>query len=297
MIILIIIINIFLIVFLCNKNSHSNFITKSKILIFILFGLLAAIASIFSETFLESILSSFFSDKYTVTEEGIIWDSKGAQILYNFFFTFIIVGITEELTKFFPCYLYINGKLNTISNEKATRLDCIIPFVIVGATFSVLEDVVYIFSDTTNSSIGFVRLITEVAGHLFWSLLIGEGFYRHAVRSRSQKILYKIKEKERLNYINTGMFSDNMLYISVAFNILMHGIYNFLLLTIPFLGIIFIIISYILFFKFTKNLINNDIEYEAIYEVLLGQNVYSKEEIVEFIKEINMPKDLFKGEY
>jgi protease PrsW len=121
-------------------------------------------------------------------------------------FAFCIVGLTEELSKFVLLRLFVYPH-----DEYNEPMDGIVYAVMVGMGFATVENLMYIFGDNADGSIGTAvgRAFTAVPAHAAFAVLMG-----------SYMGLAKFVPERRLFYMFTG------LGLAVFF----HGLYDFFLL-------------------------------------------------------------------
>jgi len=279
MILLIIILNLSLLVFLLLRNKNSSIFNRHTILRFlllILFGGIACVISLIIEYFSTFLLISFFSDGYSIVNNKVYWDNSFNEILYNFIFCFIIVGIIEELTKILPVFFY--NKRCLFYHNDLKKFDFIIPFLIVGMTFSIIEDVEYIMNG--DEWTGFARLITEFCGHTLYALLIGVGYYKSSVKAKATSLSFSLRMKKvpDIKFIS-GMKSKNIFAVSCIIIIFIHGLYDFLVYTFIDLAFIFIALSLIYFIVFLIMFRNTNFKDDYIKRFLKDNKHLTKEEV------------------
>ena len=130
--------------------------------------------------------------------ENSLWDT--------FIFAFLIVGITEELSKFVFLRLFIYPM-----EEFNEPMDGIVYAVMVGMGFATVENLLYVFESGDSASIGTAigRGLTAVPAHAAFAILMG-----------SYMGLSKFVAERKYFYLFTG------LVLAVFF----HGLYDFFLL-------------------------------------------------------------------
>lgn len=159
-----------------------------------------------------------------------------------FIYSFIFISLVEELSK----WLMIH-KLAYNHKEFDQIYDIILYSVFVGLGFALLENFIYVFTNDNSLKIAIFRGFTSIPAHASFQVFMGYFL--------GQKKLY-----EKLN----PKLAKKYHYLSIIIPVLLHGIYDFLLLAnyIPFLLIffIFIIIMFIFTIKnsnrYSKNNIN-----------------------------------------
>lgn len=277
--------NVLLLIYVLRKNKEGQLFKKKKrYLICILFGLIACVLSLIIERILEFILSLSFANYYKIVDDKLVWTSLVAQLLYYLIDCFLIIAIVEELAKFLPLFLVIENNYW----ERKTKFDCILPFLIVTITFSIIEDIIYIYIYYPESSTGILRLLTEFSGHILWGLISGIGYYKYTVKTKVESIKYGIKklkggDNPNYKFINTGMFSDTILIIHILIVTVLHGIFDFLVVNnFVVILIIFSVICTIYCIQRIVKLKNSDILLESIIQY----KRYDLDATEEMIKEV-----------
>lgn len=165
-----------LIIYLCTKKHNRP--NKKTILKVLGLGVLSIVLALV----LGNMFSFFYSFMKTllnllVTPTGFI---SFIDAIINYVLAFVIL---EELAKYFLFNrLWNNGDL-----EQKSPLQTALIFIIVGATFSFIEDTMYILKGVDP----IVRIITIVSGHLTYALIYSLYFSKEVIRS---KCLYKMDE-------------------------------------------------------------------------------------------------------
>lgn len=277
--------NVLLLIYVLRKNKEGQLFKKKKrYLICILFGVIAFVLSLIIEWVFEFILSLVFSNYYKIVDDKLVWTSLVAQLIYYFIDCFLIIAIVEELAKFLPLFLVIENNYW----ERKTKFDCILPFLIVTITFSIIEDIIYIYIYYPESSTGILRLLTEFSGHILWGLISGIGYYKYTVKTKVESIKYGIKklkggDNPNYKFINTGMFSDTILIIHILIVTVLHGIFDFLVVNnFVVILIIFSVICIIYCIQRIVKLKNSDILLESIIQY----KRYDLDVTEEMIKEV-----------
>lgn len=285
MIFIIILMNVLLLIYVLRKNKEGQLFKKKKrYLICILFGVIAFVLSLIIEWVFQFILSLVFSNYYKIVDDKLVWTSLVAQLIYYFIDCFLIIAIVEELAKFLPLFLVIENNYW----ERKTKFDCILPFLIVTITCSIIEDIIYIYVYDLSSSTGILRLLTEFSGHTLWGLISGIGYYKYTVKTKAESIKYGIKklkgeDNPNYNFINTGMFSDTTLIIHIVIATILHGLFDFLVVNnFVVILIIFSVICTIYCIQRIVKLKNSDILLESIIQY----KRYDLDVTEEMIKEV-----------
>lgn len=287
MIILIILLNLILLAYLFIKNDGIRYIFSRKMLKYLIFlGVVAVILFVAYgvENFLNIVVSGMFQGLYKVVNGMVIWNKPIIGLLYNFVVYFLITGVTEELLKTLPVFA-LNREF--FKEHLTTKYDCIIPFLIVGMGFSIVEDILYIYVYYDGATgVDIVRLLTEFSGHTLWALLIGMGYYKYIVKYRAERLAFNLRTR-KLNYINTnlGMSSKSIFALSCAIVIYMHGLFDFLLATFPILGLFFIAGSFVYFIVFLILLRNSSLKIDSFKTFMKHQEDIEPEFIKEFIED------------
>lgn len=280
--VIIIITTLLLLGYFVRKNKNGSFFEErkiKKILIYVGLGIAALIVSFVIENVMGNILLSIFSNSYSMDTGKIVWNNKLIRMLYNFLFLIIVIATTEELTKILPAFFI---KKNERKMER-TKFDYIIPFLIVGITFSILEDIKYIIED---SDTGIWRLATVFIGHPFWAILIGNGYYNYKVREKSNYICCKIREESPSLATKWLSLDDVKYFIKICIMVIaIHGIYDYSLITFPILGIIILILSFVMFVIYMIKLKNTDIKEDCIKEMRKIFKDLSDEDIKQIVEE------------
>jgi RsiW-degrading membrane proteinase PrsW (M82 family) len=135
--------------------------------------------------------------------------------VYN---SFVVAAFTEEIFKFFALFLLIWR--NKAFNE---RFDGIVYAVFISLGFAAVENVLYVFNYGTK--IGLIRAFTAVPAHALFGTAMGYYFAKAKFRN-SKQIYYFI--------------------MALAIPILLHGIYNFILMS-KYTYFLFLFIPFLLF--------------------------------------------------
>ncbi len=175
-----------------------------------------------------------FLSKFTVLFSGLAASAWTA---------FVVAAFSEELFKFIALYLLIWK-----SREFNEKFDGIVYAVYISLGFAAVENVMYVMEG--GLSTGIMRAVTAVPAHAIFGITMG--FYFG---------LAKFYEKER-----------NVLKLkALAYPILLHGIYDFIIMTgIQWLTIVFfafVVFLYIFGLKKVKQLSNQSI-YKTDFDLL-----------------------------
>ena len=102
-------------------------------------------------------------------------------------------------------------------------------------------------------------------------------------------IYFSLKTRQVNNVnINLGMSSKKILTLSFFTVVVLHGLYNFLVVLFPILGQIFVVISYITFIVILILLRNTPLKDDSVNLFLKYNKNINKEELIQFIDENNI---------
>ena len=273
-IILIIILDAVLLFFLFRKNKKYPFGGLDYLLV-VVTALIACFLSAYLNTLNEDILLYVMKDKFINVENGRIWDSTG-DVIFFYFIHFLGVAIVEEAAKHIILFIQIRKK------TVRTYLDCVLSFILVSAIFSVTEDIVYYIN--YGSSVGIPRLVTELAGHIMFSMIVGECYYKYLI---NKKILFMHRYlQERGNVKSNIVIKKKTISIFVkgfALAIFLHFMYNFVSVVFKDAVDIILYITYTTIFiiKYIKSLKNPLIfttvaeKYEKLQFDIKKEEIYS----------------------
>jgi len=132
-----------------------------------------------------------------------LWDAA-----YN---AFVVAAFSEELFKFLVIYFLIRRSPHF--NE---RFDGIVYAVFVSLGFAAVENVLYVISGGLNA--GLMRAFTAVPAHAFFGVVMGFYFGKH-------------------RFINKSKY----LYLALIWPILLHGAYDFILMSQKYYLLVFFI--------------------------------------------------------
>lgn len=155
-----------------------------------------------------------------------IVDTMTSGLIYIFVLAFIVVAPTEELLKFYAVKRWIYRSI-----EFDEIMDGIVYTVAASLGFATVENIFYVVSQGIGT--GIARAFLAVPGHAFFGALMG--YYIGRAKFN--------KEKEK-----------QLIIKGILFAILMHGLYNFLLLTQTALALLVIILLIALGLFVRKNL-------------------------------------------
>jgi len=126
------------------------------------------------------------------------------------YISFIVAGFTEELFKFLAVMLIFWRR-----REFNERFDGIVYAVFVSLGFAGVENILYVFSE--GGTVGVIRAVTAVPAHLLFGVTMGYylGLSRFMPESR--------------NYL---------LFLALGIPILLHGVYDFMILSQHWAGLL-----------------------------------------------------------
>jgi RsiW-degrading membrane proteinase PrsW (M82 family) len=175
-----------------------------------------------------------FLHRFTVLFPGLLSSAWNA---------FVVAGFTEELFKFLALYL-----LFWKSPEFNEKFDGIVYAVFISLGFAAVENVLYVLQGGIGT--GVIRAITAVPAHAIFGIIMG--FYFGLARFY-EKQQHKLKLK------------------ALAYPIILHGIYNFIIMTgiqwLTGVFFLFVIILFIFGLRRVKHLSDQSI-YKTDYELL-----------------------------
>lgn len=209
---------LFLVVmFILNKRRVP---VKHYIILAIVGGLLAAFASFFLELFADLFLRFAFLGHYEVTKEGLLsFYSYDAFFSYYLVYCFILIAPIEEISK---------NLIGYILNEKTeykflSYIECIMPYLIMGIAFSIIEDYLYI----KNYDVGMARLMTFLTGHPLFAMIFGHFYYKY----RTDVEIISMREIVRRSggvYKKIPLKENKYIKLGILFVCLLHGFHNFI---------------------------------------------------------------------
>lgn len=161
-----------------------------------------------------------------------IVDTMTSGTVYIFILAFIIVAPTEELLKFYTVKRWAYRSI-----EFDEVMDGIVYTVSASLGFATVENIFYVLSQGIGT--GIARAFLAVPGHAFFGALMGYYIGRA-----------KFDKKKEKQLIMRG----------ILFAILVHGIYNFLLLTKTAFALLVIILLVVLCLFIKRNLRKAELE-------------------------------------
>ena len=133
-------------------------------------------------------------------------DLLGGNLFDTFIYAFLAIAAVEELCKWLCGYLFLKNNKNY-----DYLFDGIVYFTFISLGFATIENILYTFSG--GISTGIIRALTTVPAHAFFGVF--SGYY------------FSFYKREKLNNQNYSLY----LIKSIVVPILLHGIYDFCLLT------------------------------------------------------------------
>lgn len=169
-------------VYFMDKYEREN---KIPLLLCFLFGMLVTAPGLALQTWV---------DKLGYSEAGSLW--------WTFFFSMVVIGLSEEILKFFAFMVYPYR-----SNFFNEPIDGIVYCVMIGMGFATLENVIY--AVRFGMEIAIIRAFTAVPAHAVFAIIMG--YY-----AGSAKFI-----PERRN---------QLLIIGFSLATFIHGLYDFFIL-------------------------------------------------------------------
>lgn len=191
---------------------------------------------LFFSGFISTILVIFISVVTILIFPGIE-NIENVNLGYLFIYSFIFIALIEEFSKWFIIY-----KLSYNDKEFDQLYDIVLYSVIVGLGFACLENILYVFEEGNGMIIAIFRSFTAVPAHACFQTFMG--YYLS---------LSKFDDKENKN---------KYLILSILVPILLHGIYDFLLLSqniiLVCIFLFFIIFMFIFTISKIKKIVKSD---------------------------------------
>lgn len=198
----------------------------SLILKLLLAGLFAAVLAYILESLLENALFIIFDFPYT---------------LFYIIDAFIVVGLSEELSKF----IFLK-KTSWFNHNFNYAFDGVLYSAITSLGFAMVENILYVFS--YGLSVAMSRAVTSIPAHLAFGIIMG--------------IFYSNAKMAQFNG-NDRNCRKNLIY-ALFFSTMLHGFYDYCLFDgSDFLLVLWgitIIIIYVIIFKLVRKYAKNDKE-------------------------------------
>ena len=138
---------------------------------------------------------------------GLKLDIYSRDFVYLFVYSFVFVGLLEEVAKFLSTMIIMK-----IDKHFNSYFDSIVYAAFVAMGFACLENIIYIVNDNFNINTVILRAVFSVPSHVIFSVFMGKFIE-----------LFRTKEKGRVLY----------LLLAVIIPVLLHGLYDFVLLYVP----------------------------------------------------------------
>ena len=177
-------------------------------------------------------------------------DSEKAKFLEIFIYSFICVAIVEELSKWICGYLFLRK-----NNNFNYMYDGIVYMSFISLGFATIENIIYAIS--TDLSTILLRAVSTVRTHVFFS--IASGYY----------FVLAIREKNKGNISKR----NKNLILSIIIPIILHGFYDFCLLTDNYIFLIIYLVFVVSLYVFS---IDNARRMERIDHKLDDKNTYCR---------------------
>lgn len=285
MIIVNIVIDLLILMYFLLKNKGSSVLNRHTILrflIFVVFGIGATVVSLLFENFFTTLVSMCFAGSVSYVDGVLVWYNKFLEISYYFVMCFFVIGILEELAKILPTYFYSEHFL--FGNTYLKKFDFLIPFLVVGLTFSLIENGLYFKNSTSN--LIYLRMLTQFSGHILFALLTGEAYYKYSVKSYCNRISYTLRNKNVPNIKSiSGMRYNRIFKVGCIIVMLLHGVYDFLLYVFPNIGYIFIAVSSIYFIVYMIKLKNSKFKEDTVNRFLKDNSHLTLDEVYLLLEE------------
>lgn len=176
-------------------------------------GILAAALTVVLNIFIRNIFP-FFKQDYTVYNQ-----------VQLFLYTFIIVGLVEEVSKWILLYIF------SYHDKDFDQLyDMIVYSVFIALGFALVENILYVYDG--GLWVALVRLFVAVPGHVSMSIFMGY-YLAFAKLSETQKKTYLKKKYILLSILIPSIF---------------HGIYDYCVLSGHLIFLFFFLIFIIILF-------------------------------------------------
>lgn len=176
--------------------------------------------------FLSGILSGFIVIIISIIEMiffNDMFDLDNSNLFNIFIYSFIFVALIEEFCKWIMIY-----KISYNNKEFDQKYDIILYSVLVSMGFACLENILYIITSNYSILITFMRSITSIPGHACFNIIMGYLLSLNKFKYNNKKYLI----------------------LSILIPTILHGTYDFLLLsgriTLIYLFFIYLIILFII---------------------------------------------------
>ncbi len=262
------------IIFFFNKNKMP---IKHYLKLAVIGGILAIFVSLSFETYFKGFLRFLFLGYYEVTSAGITFYKWGAFIVYYFIESFLMIAPIEEISKNVIAY-WLNEKTE---HKFLSYIECVMPFLIMGMAFAIVEDYFYIenYEDS-----GLIRLQIFLPGHPMFAIIFGHFYYKYRVDveiiSMREIVRRECGKSKPLPYKGNKYIKRGIIFVC-----LLHGLHNFISITNGVYFYVMYIAELIIFLFVTISLIENrkrNVKQEALYKFMRYYSEYSEEQLKEW---------------
>lgn len=159
------------------------------------------------------------------------------------FYSFISIALIEEFSKWICGYLFLKRNKNY-----DYMFDGIVYMSFISLGFATLENILYTFSGGISTAI--IRAITTVPAHAFFGIF--SGYY------------LSLAKKEKIN--NNPSLSKKYFFLSLLMPTLLHGFYDFCLLTdivlLYLVYLVFVVVLYVISISKVKGMLKIEERFE-----------------------------------
>ncbi len=188
-----------------------------------------------------------------------------------------MIGPVEEISKNIIAYL-----LNEKTEHKfLSYIECVMPFLIMGIAFAVVEDYLYIknYADS-----GLTRLQIFLPGHPMFAIIFGHFYYKYRVNVEIMS-MKEIVKRGGENIKNLCLKGKKYITRGIIFVCLLHGLHNFISVTNGTYFYVMHIAELIIFLFVTISLIENrkrNVKKEALFKFMRYYPEYSEYQLKEW---------------
>ena len=204
---------IMLIVYNIDKDKEP----KKLLALLFFMGILSCIVTVNITNLIEFFLPNF-------NYEFVI---QSHSYFYMFIYTFIVVGLVEEFSKWL-----FNISIGWNNKEFDQVYDAIVYAVFISLGFATFENIIYVMLN--NFNVGIIRAIISVPGHAFFGVSMG----------------YYLGLSKLAHYNKNEKLSKKNFYKSILVPMVLHGTFDFCLLSGNFLLIILFIVFIIFLYVY-----------------------------------------------
>lgn len=170
-----------------------------------------------------ALLTFVFAYPFTLLQEVMPVLDHTVSLIGAFFNAFFVAAVPEECAKLLVLYLLL--RKNPYFDE---RMDGIVYAVAVGMGFAGLENILYFYDNIDSlETVGTIRALFSVPGHFCYAVFMG---YYYSLAH------FDKNNKRALN-----------LFLMLAVPILLHGTFDFLLMSMPHLHPVLILMAFMAF--------------------------------------------------